>query len=330
MRHIMLFIAMLFTAVQGQTTTNPDVSVIGDLILKNDQLTTSGVELAIQGYVNPFARADVFLHKHADHEAIHLEEAFLSIERGLPFNMGLRSGIFRPDLGKINREHVHTYPFIVAPKAVQSVLGDHMWSGTGLEADILLPLPWYSKLAAGYLVNGISPHHHEEQHEPEAAESHPAFSARLSHFFDLTMVTHLEVGGNYYRSMAADSVAAGPRQLTGLDFKFKWRPDRFRSFTWQGEYFLVATGEPETVHAAYTFTNLQFNQVWNAGVVLDYCSDMAEANYLGTGIFAGYSPAEHSSVFRLRVHQAVHGSEKEFTVMCQIIWALGPHKPHKF
>ncbi|MCK4577432.1 MAG: hypothetical protein KAU50_01500, partial [Candidatus Marinimicrobia bacterium] len=245
--------------------------------------------------------------------------------------MGLRSGIFRPDLGKINREHVHTYPFIVAPKAVQSVLGDHMWSGTGLEADMLLPMPWYSKLAAGVFANGIILHHHADTDHDHAAENEQwAGNARWSQFFDLTAVTHLELGINYYRNLTADSIVVGPQDLAGLDFKFKWRPDRFRSFTWQGEYFLVDNGEPETVHAAYTFTNLQFNQVWNAGMVLDYCSDMEEENYLGTGIFVGYSPAEHSSVFRLRMHQGTHGDEKEFTVMGQIIWALGPHKPHKF
>ncbi len=350
MRKYVLVIFAGLTVSLAQTTVNPDFSVIGDLIIDGDRLTTSGVELAVQGYVNPFARADVFLHKHAGDEAIHLEEAFLSIERGLPFNMGLRSGIFRPDLGKINREHVHTYPFIVAPKAVESVLGHHMWSGTGLEADILLPLPWYSKLAAGYFANGIIPHHvHDETEVPphhhdstgavildpdtdhDHEESQPTFNARWSHFFALTAVTHLEMGAGYYQSMAADSVVEGPQHLAGVDFKFKWRPDRFRSFTWQGEYFRVATGEPEPVHAVYTFTNLQFNQVWNAGVVLDYCSDVEEATYLGTGIFVGYSPAEESSVFRLRVHWAVHGDEApELSIMGPIIWGLGPHKPHRF
>ncbi len=41
------------TIALAQTTVNPDFSVIGDLIIEGDQLTTSGVELAIQAYVNP-------------------------------------------------------------------------------------------------------------------------------------------------------------------------------------------------------------------------------------------------------------------------------------
>ncbi len=339
MRKYALTIFTGTTLALAQTTVNPDFSVIDDLIIEGSQLTTSGVELAIQGYVNPFARADVYLHKHSGHEAIELEEAFLSIERGLPFGLGLRSGRLRPDLGKINREHMHTYPFIVAPKAVQSVLGEHMWSGTGLGGDILLPLPWYSKFSAGYFANGIRPHHHDEdghaeedsEHVHEAGEEYPAFNARWSHFFDLTPVTHLEVGAGYYQSLAADSVIDGPRHLAGLDFKFKWRPDRFRSFTCQGDIFALRGEESEPTWAAYTFVNLQFNQVWNAGVVLDYASDIEEAVYASAGGFFGSSPVEESSVLRLRVHWAVHGDEApELSIMGQIIWGLGPHKPHRF
>ncbi|UCH11000.1 MAG: hypothetical protein JSU61_03675 [Fidelibacterota bacterium] len=318
----------------AQTTMNPDLSVVGDLIIDDGELTTSGVELAIQGYVNPFARADVFLHKHAGEGAVELEEAYLSIERGLPLGLGLRSGCFRPDLGKINKEHMHTYAFIQAPGAVTAVLGDEMWSGTGLEVDVLLPLPWYSKLSAGGFANGIAHHHHEdgnegelgEDHEHESEKSQPAYNARWSHFVDLTPVAHLEMGVSHFIGTADEGV----RRLTGVDFKFRWRPDRYRSLTWQGEYFLVEADEPEPAHAVYTFANLQFSQVWNWGVVLDYHSDIEEETHYSAGVFLGYSPVEESSVFRLAVTGVDQGGEREVMVIGQIIWSLGPHKPHRF
>jgi len=73
---------ILLSLAGAQTTVNPDFSAIGDLQLNGQgnhyELGSSGLELALQGYVNPFARADVFLHKHNDNQPIDLEEAVLS------------------------------------------------------------------------------------------------------------------------------------------------------------------------------------------------------------------------------------------------------------
>jgi hypothetical protein len=252
--------------------------------------------------------------------------------------LGLRTGKFRPDLGKINKEHMHTFATIEAPGAIQALLGEEMWGGTGLELSALAPLPWYSKLSMGVFANGIAPHHHAEEEEADTSqideheheheeESHPAWNFRLSHFLDLTEVTHLELGVSYYMSDADEA----PRNIGGMDFKFRWRPDRYRSLTWQGEYFYINIGEDEPAHAAYSWINLQMNQVWNGGIVLDYSSDIEEESYWSAGVFLGFSPAEESSVLRLRLLRSVHGDEEaEYGVIAQLIWSLGPHKPHVF
>ena len=82
---------LITTFIFGQTTANPQFSVIGDLVIdhlnKNTSLLSSGIEMAIQGYVNPFARADIYLHKHNDTSPIELEEAVMTIEKGLPFGL---------------------------------------------------------------------------------------------------------------------------------------------------------------------------------------------------------------------------------------------------
>ena len=120
----LLFTIFLF----GQITNNPDFSVIGDLIIDQSEdeigLSSAGIEMAIQGYVNPFARVDVYLHKHNDESALELEESVITIERGLPLGLGLRAGKFRPDIGKINKDHAHLFPFIQAPKSMASILGE--------------------------------------------------------------------------------------------------------------------------------------------------------------------------------------------------------------
>ncbi|SVD60381.1 uncharacterized protein METZ01_LOCUS413235, partial [marine metagenome] len=108
MRRTLVLLTVIRSLSFSQTTVNPDISVLGDLLLINNNestsLSTSGLEIAVQGYVNPFARADVYLHKHEGESVVELEEAFLTIERGLPLHLGLRTGKFRPSFGKMNRD----------------------------------------------------------------------------------------------------------------------------------------------------------------------------------------------------------------------------------
>ena len=77
--------------------------------------------------------------------------------------------------------------------------------------------------------------------------------------------------------------------------------------------------------------NYQFNRIWNAGLIFDFSDDIEEEIYKSVGIFAGFSPVEETSVFRLRLHQEYRGTEDPYlSLVAQIIWALGPHKPHQF
>ncbi len=342
MIRFILFITLILSLGSAQTTTNPDISIIGDLVFSTDgdktDFSNSGLEIAAQGYVNPYARADVFLHLHDENSVLELEEAVLSIERGLPLNLGLRTGKFRPDFSKINPEHMHTYAYILPSTVAQSILGEEMWSSFGIETQALLPLPWYSNFSLGFFQHGISEHHHHDElhpdetnknhHEAEDSETKEpgkTLSSRFSHFFDLNNNSHLEAGISAYRELKDRE-----RSIFGADIKFKWRPDTYRSITLQADLFQVED-KHESLQAGYTWINIQFSRIWNVGLIADYSSNFKEARYSSIGLFAGFSPVEESSVFRLRVHQNWHGDEDpEWSVTGQIIWSLGPHKPHQF
>lgn len=335
---------IILGSLVAQTTTNPDISVIGELGLTQfDDETTlnaSSVEIAIQGYVNPYARADVYLHKHLDEHPIELEEAVLSIERGIPLGLALRAGKFRPEFGAINKQHAHQFPQIILPVPVAHLLGDHKWSSAGLELNWLLPLPWYNNLSFGYLQDGISTedHAHEEEHDEEEEEHETvgkAFSTRYSSFIDLGDVTHMEFGISYYQLLEDSDI-----NMVALDLKYKWRPNKFQSLTWQNELLRsgptvhIEDGETEEHHevvAAYSMLNYQFNKVWNAGFILDYSSDIEEEVYQSGGLFIGFSPVEESTMLRIFAKQAKHGDHNEgFLLQAQLLWSLGPHKTHKF
>ena len=85
MRRTFVLLTVIRSLSFSQTTVNPDISFLGDLLAKGDKeslaLSTSGLEIAAQGYVNPFARADLFLHIHDSEGAVDVEEAFLTVER---------------------------------------------------------------------------------------------------------------------------------------------------------------------------------------------------------------------------------------------------------
>ena len=349
----LLFTIFLF----GQITNNPDFSVIGDLIIDHSEdeidLSSAGIEMAIQGYVNPFARVDVYLHKHNDESALELEESVITIERGLPLGLGLRAGKFRPDIGKINKDHAHLFPFIQAPKSMTSILGEEFWAPTGFEGNILFPLPCYTKLSIGYFDEGFENHMHDmtqnndghmqmlndKSHEyddyqgkDEEGHSNGVLSGRWSHFIDLNDVTLLELGTSGYSS--------DKKSLVGADLKFKWRPNKYRSLIIQGEVFQLnenhETHENDKVKIiGYTFISYQFNKAWNMGLIEDFStfdiSENEEDNHVDKSnynfaLFFGYSPVEESSVLRIRI--APDGDD--INLMAQLVWSLGPHKPHRY
>ena len=346
----------------SQTTANPQFSIVGDLVMdqlqKDPNLSSSGIEIAVQGYVNPFARADVYLHKHNDDSPIELEEAVITVERGLPFGFGLRAGKFRPDLGKINKDHVHLFPFIEAPSGMANILGKEFWAGTGLEASIFLPLPWYSNISIGFFDSGLGDHDHDIEKEDvhnnhkdkdEYVDEHDhgkneknekVFSARWGHFFDLSDINLMEIGTSYYKGIESS--------LMGADFKYKWRPNKYRSLTIQGEVVQLSIKEEnhkedhaDEVHkgdnknksdAGYLMINYQFNKSFNFGIIGDYYKETYKEAEVNPSIFFGFSPVEESTVFRLKIGQVEdHKSHKKhLKTTAQIIWSLGPHKPHQY
>ena len=337
-----LCLLFCITSIWAQTTSNPEFSVIGQLrILNNDSGTSlngADLELAVTGYLNPYAKAEVYLHKHDLTSAFEVEEAVLTIERGLPLGTAARIGHMRPSLGLMNREHAHLWPFIEAPGAAMEISGEEMWSSSGADFSWLLPLPWPVDVSLGAFSEGLEPHghsHEEASHdhsEPGAVES-LVYVGRLGHFFSLGDATNLGIGSSYYLDNEEG------RGLLNLDTKLKWKPDSYRSMTLQAEVF-IDLGSSEEMHeedhleeveySTYAFANVQFNRQWNLGAMLDGVKHAEEEIHWSPAFFLGFSPVEESTVMRFVVKNKVHEEESDLNTLIQLIWSLGPHKPHSF
>jgi len=81
--------------------------------------------------------------------------------------------------------------------------------------------------------------------------------------------------------------------------------------------------------------NFQFNKAWNVGVMGDFWQfDLADIHNMDPSIFIGFSPVEESAVLRIRIGQVANDHEgydkKHLKTTAQLIWSLGPHKPHRY
>ncbi|RMF09938.1 MAG: hypothetical protein D6762_02490 [Candidatus Neomarinimicrobiota bacterium] len=306
--------AFLLGGLTAQTTVNPDVTAIGDLLYGPDTgWTTSGVELALQGYVNPYAYATAILHKPDGETPVDLEEGFLSIDRGLPLGLGLKLGRFRPDVGHVNREHEHTYAYIDPLESAVTFLGEEMWSGNGLAVNALLPLPWYSQLEMNVL--SALPETPDSLFAPGGAL---AWSWRQ--FWDLGLYSHLEWGlGDIAPSGSASN------SVWNTYLKFKWKPDSYRAAILQAEGFAL-TGRKNRPAGGYVWGDLRIRKVWSVGFVVDGVWQEKDL-HVRAGVMAGFSPVEETTVFRWILLQ---DSTHQWSWKTQVVWSLGPHKPHQF
>lgn len=421
---VILLLLLLAVRSSGFAVTQPDISAIGDFrAFSGNYVDADGVqtarngilnmrfnelELAFTGYLNPYARADVYVANHGD--GFEIEEAYGSILRGLPLNAQLKAGRYLVDFGKLNSYHPHAFPFVDRPIAHRMMFGFDGFADEGVNLSFLLPTGFYSKLSLNALRGKLfepDAHAHEaEAHvdDPAAKVAHeeglvegrnsedPIFTGRLSFFIPIGQNGNLEFGGSgLYGLYAAAGAEGSGSDLAGFDdmyaamfafdLKYKHRWSDYTSLTLQGEVIgsrrdifsedttLLAGGEfgEVTTYGGFAFADFRFFKRYNLGVMLDHApgifdggghdyNPVEELNNTSAGIFddqnstmaitlfTGFSLMEETTIFRLfgrmttydikdpskLVNTSLTSKDDEFTVGVQLLWSLGPHKPHEF
>jgi hypothetical protein len=170
-----------------------------------------------------------------------------------------------------------------------------------------------------------------------------AESARVSLFAPLASHADLEFGFSGLTTRQGE--APGGRTTMGdLDLKYKWRPDMYRSVVFVVESMVGSrlvsggdgSGPPTRVTAAGLFASLdvQFRRQYDAGAFLDYSQTptLEKPFQTGYGLFAGFSLVEETYRLGLllRRDQGSALARPYQTVILQLLWSLGPHKPHQF
>jgi hypothetical protein len=296
-----LLIIIIVIAGPARALVQPDISAIGDFRAytgnwknldgakspRNGNLNLSfkELELAIAGYLNPFAKAWVTVSTPGD--GLEIEEAYATIFKGLPLKSEIRAGKFLVDFGKLNTNHVHAYPFIDRPLAQRVLIGSDGFKDQGINWNFLLPLKLYSKVSLSVLKGDIFGASDTPENTLDGRNTkQPIVNGHWNVFVPIGEKGDLDVGisglrGRYkgkYAYGTGDS-ASGFHDLNatmgGVDVKYKIRWDDYTSLILQGELIAnrrdIFTDKFETRSnfGAFGFVDYRFRKRYNIGFMID-------------------------------------------------------------
>lgn len=383
-----LLIIILSNYSFSQSNVNPNISAIGTFntytnFIKGTpeygkiNFENPSLELFIDGYLNPYARATADV-AYEDGE-FGLEELYANIVRGLPLDVQIKAGKYLVGFGKLNTVHTHAMPFLARPLFHQIYFGEEGFNDIGVNLSFILPTEtFYSNIDLGiFRGDAIAKSDAGEiENINELRGTSPIFVGRLGTFFSLSDFNNLEVGlsasygthakTSYYFQLNGlpDPIQKSLKYLyTGLDFKYKYRPDSYTSLTIQGEALLnnrevlkseyqnpiFFSEEKISTFGAFIFIDYAFEKKYSIGLKYDYTygiiGDEPGINSLSnddqnktTGIsgWFGYYPIEETIALKLGVQHLMFdyangiNRDGETTIKLQMIFSLGPHKAHPF
>ncbi len=365
-RFIFLLCAVLSLAryATAQTTLNPDISAISDLrvFTHNDvarpseirelNLANPEMELNFAGYVNPYTYA-VGILSAADGEPANIEELYLTVNRGLPLGLSVLAGKSLLKFGRLNSVHEHAWSFLKRPLPHALFFTDEGLNEISLVASRLLPTgEAYTELMVG-VVQGEGLFS-EAEITMQSEKPDAGFFGRLTSSFAAGESTELALGVSGLNEVSRmDSVALMPSSglqqyrswIVGFDFKLKYHPSQYQGLQVEGEALLRSDDTPIgrlTSHGGYGYLDYRFRRRYNIGAIFELVAQKELSGSSGayvessstlwrSGVFLGFSPVEETSVVRIAGHFTQPENQKGFwEITTQLVFSLGPHKPHNF
>ncbi|HEX3034930.1 MAG TPA: hypothetical protein VHT73_07310, partial [Thermodesulfobacteriota bacterium] len=243
-----------------------------------------------------------------------------------------------------------------------SFLGEHL-NPPGIEANFLLPLPWFAELSAS--VNSPEVETSTFDRDEDANNiGRLLYIAHLSNFFELSDALSLILGGSF--ATGSNGTEVGNRSnLYGIDLFLKFRPledNPYQEFWLQSEFMYrqAETADRDLDDwGAYAQAIYRFAKRWNAGFRFDFVDtddpispldeDLALGSFLlmpsqeegeeELGLFGKelryalmltFNPTEFS---RIRLQYEITDPDFEdiaHAVFLQFQYSLGAHGAHPF
>ena len=349
-----------FPEPKAQTTINPDISAIGDMrfTARSDNaarmadknkasFTFEELEMALTGYLNPYSRADIFLSIDPGETSIDVEQATATVLRGLPLTMQFKFGKYPLDIGKINSQHPHQWAWLDFPLMHRKFIGEEgaRVIGAGISflkavGDNALTLS-LNAFGSGFF-DTDSLFDSGSSSPPDYAPEKIAYSGRVSLFRNLVDYTSVETGLSYLHGYY-DPQQNHEADIAVYDLKLKWRPDMYRTVSFISEAMGTSRdttglrggpGGSNSAFGVFTSIDIKMRRRFDGGGYADFSQEAQDDSKSTTafGAFFGFMPAEETTrfsiVWRREKSNLYSGSNNSVTF--QVIWSLGPHKPHSF
>jgi len=346
-------------AARSLQALNPEISFSGDVvaqgILGPDFTEYNGEERSgflfrefgvhLQSNLDPFSMTKIALA--FTEKAFTLEEAFMTWSP-LVEGLSLSAGLFRQQLGVVNRWHPDALDQSDHPLMVTVPFGAAGLAQTGLAAHMRLPPLWAHSLEAFLEVTNSS---------NEAALSGDFFSIpstllHVTNYWDLSPSTYLELGltglfGANHRRGAPDGAgglvdeAFGMTAVGGADLTLFWEPvnkAKYRHFVWRTEFLYVrkelVDDERIDWFGGYSYMEVKVDQPWILGVRGDLVQpfEVHNSGELEWQVVP-YVTWWQSEFVRLRAEYRYHQphlGDPDHKVLLQLTFAAGPHKHERY
>lgn len=306
---------------------NPEISATADVRAyaqtegpQQDNFALEEVEFAFQSALDPYSNTKIFAG--VSEEGVDIEEAYFYYT-GLPGRVRLDVGIFRQQLGELNRWHLHGVPEIDYPLVLTTYTGEEGLIGTGLSTywagALLGTQELWGQVTVGdnaILFDG---------------GNRPAFLGHLNNFWQLSDATYLQIGATGMYGATPDTALT--TVLAGADFRLTWRPparSRYREWTLRGEVYAIDKeydGAGDARLGFYVGTQYKLGSRWWTGVRYDYVEAPAGALAIVRQVVPSLTFWQSEWVrlhgeYRWRREAGITTSQ----FALQAVWSIGPHK----
>lgn len=324
---------------------NPDVSLIGDFIYhgtdkKSDeaynQLKMRQAELAFSAPVDPYSRADFFMHiePSGNEWKIGLCEGYLTL-LDLPLDLQAKVGKFKANFGKVNRLHLHSLPWVDYPNMLTNFLGEEGMSNPGISVSTLISNPWdqYIELT----LEAFNNHNSTSFAGTEGRDM--VYLSHLKNFFEINDESSLELGGSFATGPNDDGHGKNRTNLEGIDLTYKWRPLKeglYKSLTFQNEALFNQKDQSDGTEidswGAYTSLEYQFAKRWSTFGRHDFSEFSDYSDRHDNAVSTGLTFAQSEYCFwRLHFKHTDRDYDKDINeVWLQCNFGLGPHRAHEY
>ncbi len=307
---------------------NPEISATGDIRLvgshRGDHLQGDAheFEVALQSTLDPYSNAKVIMT--FSNEEVGIEEGYMYYT-GLPGRIRADLGLFRQQIGDLNRWHLHALPESEYPLVYQRYLTADGLSGAGLSLYTALPLSIFHGTHEVWL-QGTT----DESPAMYGSGRHGTLLGRLQNFWQLSRSTYGQVGFTALGGNADTTRAAGPRRRPRLT----WRPPNAgtrQNLTLRAEgYQFHGRDAAQTTTRYGMFADLtwQVSQRWIFGTRYDYVEAPRGAATREWQLSPTITFWESEFVY-LRLEGQHHHQDlarDEDRLLLQAVFAMGPHK----